>query len=222
MCLPVPNARYALVVTAAVVLLLAGAPDPGAARPLRADVRGVPAAHPGDDVLTTTVTTDPDDTPGRLDLAAVEHRVRQRAGAAAGGIVRVRWTVRTRAGFDPQILQNRFRRFTLELDTDGEAGAERNVRLVARRSGVVAEVVSNATREVIATVPALREDHRSLSFAARSGLVGARRYFWYSDYHARGSAECGRGDGFPVVCQDIAPERGWIRLDRPAWPRHPQ
>lgn len=165
------------------------------------------------EVMTTTVTTDPDDTAGPLDLAAVAHRIRQDPQA-----VRVRWTVRTHRGFDPGALQHRHRRFTVELDTDGEPGAERNVRMVARPGGVVAEVVSNATRAVIARLPTKRPDRRSLTFAGDPELVGARRYFWYSDFYARGSSGCGRGEGFPVVCQDTVPERGWIRLDSPAWP----
>jgi len=170
----------------------------------------------GRSVTTTTVTTDPDDTAGALDLAAVEHRIRQ-----AHGAVRVRWTVRTQHGFDPATLQHRHRRFTVELDTDGEPGAERNVRLVASRTGVVAEVVSNATRDVVARLSTSRPDRRSLAFTGNPEEVGARRYFWYSDFHARGSRGCGRDDGFAVICQDSAPERGWIRLDSPAWPTTP-
>ena len=198
----------------AALLLVVGAPV--------ADVAGPAGAPPGGaggtDVVTTTITTDPDDTPGRLDLAAVVHRVRQHPG----GQVRLRWTVRTRTAFDPQVLRNRFRRFTVELDTDGEAGAERNVRLVSRPGGVVAEVVSNATREVIASLSALRPDRRSLAFAGPRELVGARRYFWYSDFHTRHSSACGRGDGFPITCQDSVPEDGWIRIDRPGWPQAPE
>ena len=167
----------------------------------------------GEVLTTTTVTTDPDDTVGPLDLAAVKHRIRQAAQS-----VRVRWTVRTHERFDPDALHHRHRRFTVELDTDGEPGAERNVRIVARPGGVVAEVVSNATRAVVARLPTKRPDQRSLTFTGDPDLVGARRYFWYSDFHARGSSGCGRGDGFAVVCQDTAPERGWIRLDSPAWP----
>ena len=117
---------------------------------------------------------------------------------------------------------NRHRRFTVELDTDGEPGAERNVRLVVRDGRVVAEVVSNATRQVIATVRTQRPDGRTLSFAGYKGLVGAHRYFWYSDYHSRNSAACGFADGFPITCQDSAPDDGWIRVDRPGWPEDPE
>lgn len=169
-----------------------------------------------DDVVTTTVTSDPDDTPGALDLDAVAHQVRQLS--PPHGAVRVRWTLRTHQRFDPSVLQSRHRRFTVELDTDGERGAERNIRLVMRSGRVVAEVVSNATREVLATLGTDRTDRRSLSFAGYKGLVGARRYFWYSDFHSPASPACGRGNGFPIVCQDSVPDDGWVRLDRPAWP----
>lgn len=173
--------------------------------------------RPGDDdVVTTTRTTDPDDTPGPYDLAVVEHRVRQLSPPR--GAVRVRWTIRTHKPFQASSLDSRRRRFTVELDTDGERGAERNVRLVRRDGRVVAEVVSNATREVLRTLPTGRPDPRTLTFAGWKGQVGARRYFWYAYYHHRDSGPCGRGDGFPKICQDDAPEDGWIRMDRPAWP----
>ena len=174
---------------------------------------------PTDDVVSTTTTTDPDDTPGRLDIRSVSHRVTQLSPPR--GAVRVRWTVRTHRDFDPAVLQNRHRRFTLELDTDGKSGAERNIRFVVRDDVLVAEVESNATREVIATLPARIESGRALSTAGYKGLVGARRYFWYSTYHASGSPACGRHQGHPVTCQDSVPEDGWIRLDRPAWPDDP-
>ena len=207
----VPRPARPLATLPAVGLLLATTSGAVAAGPApRHTDRSDPS---GDVVTTTTVTTDPDDTAGPLDLAAVTHRIRQGAQA-----VRVRWTVRTHRDFDAGTLQHRHRRFTVELDTDGEPGAERNVRIVARPGGVVAEVVSNATRAVVARLPTKRPDQRSLTFTGDPDLVGARRYFWYSDFHARGSSGCGRGDGFPVVCQDTAPERGWIRLDSPAWP----
>lgn len=186
-------------------------------------VAAVPAPAPPsrtDDVVSTTTTTDPDDTPGRLDIASVSHRVAQLS--PPHGAVRVRWTVRTHRDFDPAVLQNRHRRFTLELDTDGQAGAERNIRFVVRGGELVAEVESSATREVIATLPAGVERGRVLSTAGYKGLVGARRYFWYSTYHAAGSPACGRQDGYPVHCQDSVPENGWIRLDRPAWPDDPE
>ena len=80
------------------------------------------------------------------------------------------------------------------------------------------DVISNATREVIATVPVYRRDPRTLVVSGHPRLVGARSYFWYSDYHVDGSADCGSSDGFPVTCQDDVPERGWIRLDHPGWP----
>ncbi|HLK94462.1 MAG TPA: hypothetical protein VK365_01860 [Nocardioidaceae bacterium] len=221
--MPVPRRARQLPTLLAVGLLVTTSSAASSAASSGASSGAVPAgsAHshadrsdPSGEVLTTTtVTTDPDDTVGPLDLAAVKHRIRQAAQS-----VRVRWTVRTHERFDPDALHHRHRRFTVELDTDGEPGAERNVRIVARRGGVVAEVVSNATRTVIARLPTTRPGRRSLAFSGDPGLVGARRYFWYSDFHARGSSGCGRRDGFPVVCQDTAPERGWIRLDVPAWP----
>ena len=199
----------AILVTVGLLLAMTPGPVAAGSAPHNADRSG----PTGEVVTTTTVTTDPDDTAGPFDLAAVTHRIRQDAQA-----VRVRWTVRTHHGFDAGALQHRHRRFTVELDTDGEPGAERNVRIVARPGGIVAEVVSNATRAVVARLPTTRPDRRSLTFTGDPDLVGARRYFWYSDFHARGSSGCGYSDGFPVVCQDTVPERGWIRLDSPAWP----
>ncbi len=215
---PVPTHRRSAAVAAGLALAaglgLLAASAPSTAAP------AVAPPTPTDDVVSTTTTTDPDDTPGRLDIRSVSHRVTQLSPPR--GAVRVRWTVRTHRGFDPAVLQNRHRRFTLELDTDGEPGAERNIRFVVRDDVLVAEVESNATREVIATLPARIESERVLSTAGYKGLVGARRYFWYSTYHAAGSPACGRHDEYPVHCQDSVPEGGWIRLDRPAWPDDPE
>lgn len=177
---------------------------------------GEPVRPGDDDVVTTTTTTDPDDTPGPYDLASVEHRVRQLSPPR--GAVRVRWTVRTHKPFDASELDSRHRQFTVELDTDGERGAERNVRLVRRDGRVVAEVVSNATRDVLFTLRTQRPDSRTLTFAGWKGQVGARRYFWYANYHDRDSTPCGRDGGVPVTCQDSVPDDGWIRMDKPAWP----
>ncbi len=210
-----PARRAALL---AAVLLTAGSTVTAAAAVSKPAATG--AGRAADDVVTTTVTSDPDDTPGALDLASVGHLGRQLS--PPHGPVRLRWTVRTHEPFAPILLDSRHRRFTVELDTDGEAGAERNIRLVAREGTVVAEVVSNATRDVIATLRTRRLDNRSLSFAGYKGLVGARRYFWYADYHSRNSAACGPGDGFPITCQDSAPDDGWIRVDRPGWPEDPE
>ncbi len=206
-----PRAAAALaVLSAGAVALLPATPTAAASPP---EVRT-------DDVVSSTTTSDPDDTPGRLDIRSVTHRITQLSPPR--GAVKVRWTVRTYAPVDPETLVNRDRRFTVELDTDGEPGAERNVRLVWRDGRLVAEVESNATREVIATMPARLDGERALSFAGYKGLVGARKYFWYSVFHASTSPACGTLDGHPVHCQDSVPEDGWIRMDKPAWPDDPE
>lgn len=215
---PLPTRRRLAPVTVGLALA-AGAGLLATSAPTVAAPAPAPASA-SDTVVSTTTTTDPDDTEGRLDIRSVSHRVTQLAPPR--GAVRVRWTVRTHGPFNPAVLQNHHRRFTLELDTDGEPGAERNIRFVMRDAVLVAEVESNATREVIATLPARVESQRVLSTAGYKGLVGARRYFWYANYHAPRSPSCGREEGYPVTCQDSVPEKGWIRLDRPAWPEDPE
>ena len=172
--------------------------------------------------VATTITarvTDPRDTPGPLDVAVVGHRIRD---YSAMRLTSLRYVVRTFTGFSDADLEPDSRRvvreFVLELNRDGEPGSERNVRISCRDGDLVAEVISNATREVIATVPVHRRDPRTLVVSGHPRLVGARSYFWYSDYHLEGSADCGSSDGFPVTCQDDVPEHGWIRLDHPGWP----
>ena len=44
----------------------------------------------------------------------------------------------------------------VELDTDGQRGAERNLRISAHDGEPVAELMSNATRRVIARLPMMR------------------------------------------------------------------
>jgi hypothetical protein len=170
----------------------------------------------------TTITarvTDPRDTPGLLDVAIVGHRIRDYRATRPTSL---RYVVRTFTAFSDADLEPEshrvVREFVLELNRDGEPGSERNVRISCRDGDLVADVISNATREVIATVPVYRRDPRTLVVSGHPRLVGARSYFWYSDYHVDGSADCGSSDGFPVTCQDDVPERGWIRLDHPGWP----
>ncbi len=172
--------------------------------------------------VATTITarvTDLRDTPGPLDIAIVGHRIRDFTETRPTSL---RYVVRTFGDFSDADLEPEHRQvvreFVLELNRDGEPGSERNVRISCRDGALIAEVISNATREVIATVSVYRRDPRTLVVSGHPRLVGARSYFWYSDYHLDGSADCGSSDGFPVTCQDDVPEHGWIRLDHPGWP----
>lgn len=171
----------------------------------------------GDPITYTATVTDRDDTDGRLDVASVRHRVR----VANRDDVRIRYVVATHQRFHSARLGPRFRHFVIELNRDGERGSERNVRISSVGGRLVAEVISNATRTTIATVSVTRVDSRTLSVSGPRDLIGARSYFWTSNFHARWSDRCGQGDGYPITCQDIVPGRGWIRLDAPAWPVKP-
>jgi hypothetical protein len=167
--------------------------------------------------ITTTVTDD-DDTYGPLDISRVTHQITY---TNPRGRVRLAYAVNTYLPFDAGSLDPRQRRFVIELDTDGRPGAERNIRISARNGLPTAEVISNATRKVIATVDVTRPNAQTLRITGPRRLIGAHRYFWYSDFHADRSRHCGWSDGYPVTCQDDVPQEGWIRLDSPAWP-HPQ
>jgi hypothetical protein len=170
----------------------------------------------GDDGSTiTTRTTDPPDSPGPLDIAAVAHRIRDYPGTRATSL---RYVVTTFAAFADADLDPSYRRFVLELNRNDESGSERNVRISSRDGALVAELISDATRKVITTVPVHRRGPRALALSGAPRLIGARSYFWYSDYHLDGSADCGSSGAFPVTCQDDVPRHGWIRLDHPAWP----
>jgi hypothetical protein len=186
------------------------------------------AATPGPQRLTseeatrsttiTTTVTDDDDTYGLLDISRISHQITY---TTLRGRVRLSYAVRTYLPFDAGSLDPRKRMFVLELDTDGQPGSERNVRISSRSGRLTAEVISNATRKVIATVDVTRSNAKSLRISGPRRLIGARRYFWYSDFHADRSRHCGWSDGYPITCQDDVPDDGWIRLDRPAWPRSP-
>jgi hypothetical protein len=167
--------------------------------------------------ITTTVT-DEDDTYGPLDISEVTHQITY---TTLRGRVRLSYAVETYLPFDAGALDPRHRMFVVELDTDGQPGSERNVRISTRSGQLTAEVISNATREVIATVDVSRPNAQTLRITGPRRLIGARRYFWYSNFHADHSRHCGWSDGYPVTCQDDVPEDGWIRLDRPAWPWDP-
>jgi hypothetical protein len=164
--------------------------------------------------ITTTVT-DGDDTHGRLDISKVTHRI---SYINPRGRVQITYRVKTFHPYHVGLLNPRQRRFVIELDTDGSPGAERNVRVSARNGHLTGDVISNATRKIIATVAVARPAADTLRVAGPRRLIGAHRYFLYSDFHAEHSRHCGRYQGYPITCQDDVPGAGGIRLDRPAWP----
>jgi len=187
------------------LLAAVAAVGPATARPAEEPSSGRP-------VITTTVT-DRDDTAGPLDVVEVRHRV---VGDEDGA--RLAFTVRSQRRFDDADLSWRHRHFILELDTDGEPGAERNVTIFAREGVLRADLISNATRTVIAHLGIVRVDERTVRVLGPRRLLGARKVFWTSNFHRSGVPACGWSDGYPITCQDSVPDRGWLRLDRLAWP----
>ena len=171
------------------------------------------AAQP---ITITTMVTDGDDTHGRLDISKVTHRIRY---STPRGHVHITYRVKTFRAYHIGLLNARHRRFVIELDTDGSPGAERNVRISTRNGHLTGDVISNATRKVIATIAAAHPAPHIVQVAGPRRLIGAHRYFVYSDFHAEHSRHCGRYQGYLITCQDDVPEAGWIHLDRPAWPR---
>jgi hypothetical protein len=165
-------------------------------------------------VVSTATTTDPDDTDGRLDISKVRDQVAQHDRDH----VVVSFTVETFTPFSERLLEADQRDFVIELNRDGEPGSERNITITSVRGELVADVISNATREVIATVRAESLDHHTIKVTGPRRLIGARSYFWTSNFHLDGSVPCGDLDGVPLTCQDSVPDTGWIRLDPPAWP----
>lgn len=177
-----------------------------------ATARPAEAPSSGRSTITTTVT-DGDDTAGPLDVVKVRHRVVGNEHWA-----RLAFTVRTQRAFDDAQLSWRHRHFILELDTDGQPGAERNVTIFSRDGDLRADLISNATREVIAHLSVVRIDKRTLRVVGPRRLIGVHKVFWTSNFHQRGVPACGWTDGYPITCQDSVPDRGWLRLDRLAWP----
>jgi len=166
-------------------------------------------------IVVSTTVTDRDDTDGRLDIAEVRHRIT----AMSRRNVTVEYDVTTQRAFRVSRLQARWRNFVIELDQDGQSGAERNIRIAMRGGRLVADLISNATREPIARLQVTRLDGHSLRVTGSREQIGARAYFWVSTFHDDASLRCGRGAGFPIVCQDVVPDDGWLRMDRWAWPR---
>ncbi len=216
--LPLPSLRTRLprrgtVVVGGCLLVLAGM------TPALADTQAAAAApmHQAAAAGTTTTTTvtDPDDVDGRFDIASVEHVV----SAADRDHVWMRYTVTTYPSWVEARLDRRWRTFVLELNRDGERGSEVNVTVSKRDGHIVAELISNATREVIRPVRVSRPDAASFTISGPRRLLGARSYFWTSNFHADAPHTlCGRQGGYPITCQDSVPNTGWIRLSRPAWP----
>lgn len=172
------------------------------------------AAPADNDERVSGTATDPDDTLGRLDIASV----RDRAVRLDAHHVLVTYRVRLQNSFGSGRFDVDDRNLVIELNRDDEPGSERNVRVAGRAGSLVAEVTSNATREVIATVEVSRPTDETVQISGPRRLLGARSYFWTSNFHAPRSPGCGFGDGFRVVCQDSVPQQGWLRLQSLAWP----
>jgi hypothetical protein len=172
------------------------------------------AATPdGSRTIVTKTVTDGDDTGGPLDILRVRHRV-----VSHGSHARLAYTVRVQGPYDNADLSRRHRHFVIDLDTGGERGAELNVRVYGRDRRLRADLISNATRRVVAHLAVVRLDQRTLRVVGPRRLLGARRVFWTSNFHRTGIPACGWDEGYPITCQDTAPDRGWIRLDPTAWP----
>ncbi|MFY9914805.1 MAG: hypothetical protein WAK18_09075 [Nocardioidaceae bacterium] len=166
-------------------------------------------------VTTTTTVTDPDDVDGRFDIESVQHVVSE----ADRDHVWISYTVATFPSWVDGRLDRRWRTFVLELNRDGERGSEMNVTVSKRDGHIVAELISNATRQVIRDVRVSRADAHTFTISGPRRLLGARSYFWTSNFHADAPRTlCGRQGGYPVTCQDSVPNAGWIRLSKPAWP----
>ena len=162
--------------------------------------------------VATGAVSDPNDTDGRLDIA----RVSDRTVEVRRNRYFVSYRVRTEAAFPSERLDAKHRNFALELNRDDERGSERNVRIAARDGQLVAEVISTATRDVIATVTASRPNDQTLEISGPRHLIGARSYFWTSNFHARYTF----ADGTMACrsCAKTTSRTGWLRMQRPAWP----
>lgn len=215
--------RLGMTAFSAVLCSAAGAGTAPAAGPAPYTISPMPAGSataPSDGLTITTTVTDADDTSGKLDIAAVRHRI-TRSDARH---VSLSYRLTTYDAFRLRRLDERHRNFVLELNRDAERGSERNVRISYLDGfGPLAEVISNATRQVIATVEVIRIDSHTVAIRGGRRVIGARSYFWTSNFHVAGHGRCGWRAGYPITCQDTVPGNGWIRLDTPAWPRprHP-
>ena len=221
-----PHRRLAI--RALIALSLSAAFGSVLAPAVAATSSSLATSHPSDESPTRTTTdshvetvavvsgaaSDPDDVRGRLDI----QRVRDRVFQLDHTHYLISYRLRTYTPFMTRLLDGRSRNFDLELDRDGRPGSERTVVVLAERGVLQAQIISTATREVLATVTATRPNDRALEISGPRRLLGARSYFWTSNFHSKQSRACGMSDGLPITCQDSAPDDGWLRLDRPAWP----
>lgn len=171
-------------------------------------------ADVGQGISMSDALTDPDDTNGRIDLARISDRVAQLDDRH----VIVSYRVRTYTTWGSQRLNATDRNFVLELNRAKRPGAERSVNITSENGVLVAQVVDNATNDVIATVAVTRPTDDSFVVTGPRSLIGARSYAWTSNFHAAHSYHCDEADGSEVTCRDDAPDHGWMRLSWPAWP----
>lgn len=175
----------------------------------------VSPAHGQPDRVTRSTTTDRDDTRGPLDVA----RVIDRVSVYGKRHVHIAYTLHTYDRFSTRDLNRRRRNLTIELGTEAEPGASRNIAIYARKGRLRAKLISNATRRPIARLDVRRVSDRAVRVRGPRRLIGARRYFVHTRYEKRSTAPCGRAGNIPITCGDDIPNRGWLRMDRPAWPK---
>lgn len=172
--------------------------------------------HDAPDSVTRSTTTDRNDTRGPLDIASVSDRV----AAFGDRHAHVAFTVRTHQPLDTRELNRQHRNITIELGTSSERGASHNIAVWARTGRLRATLISNATREPVARLAVQQVGDRAVRIRGPRRLIGARRYFVVSRYEKRSTAPCGRAGNVVITCGDSVPDRGWVRMDRPAWPRN--
>ncbi|MDO9377462.1 MAG: hypothetical protein Q7T56_01335 [Nocardioidaceae bacterium] len=167
-----------------------------AAGALAVPAAGAAYAATSPNPVTTHVTVaDRVDTEGPLDVEQAVHVV----GTDDDTVV---YKIRTYEPFDVGDLSRTKRTVVVELDTDGEPGSERSIRVSAPAGRLRAELISNATREVIKPVAVQLLGERTLRLTGARADIGARKYFWVTTYHFAGD---------PITRQDVVPDRGWIR-----------
>lgn len=157
----------------------------------------------------TTVTSDPNDSPGRFDVKSVSH------GHTRNGLLTHKVTMWNT--WNNGALRGDANQIRVSFNTDSDRVKEREMIIDLWRGSLFAEMrcYCNQRDVVVGFAKVWRPDESSIKVAFPRRLLRKRlsTYRWrVSTHYAKPwHTICRIGDGVQSVCRDYAPDRGYIR-----------
>lgn len=159
----------------------------------------------------TKTRSDPDDSPGSLDIASVSH-----AHGVRGLLVH---TVKTFGPWENDLLEEPSTDFSLSIRFGDRYRRYRWIVIDVAEDGTLYGVINHPRRDEIlgfAHVWRISKSGFKVAFAKRDISRHLDSYKWQvaSSFHDSSSSECGSDGGHSITCIDVAPDSGFVRHNR--------